>query len=593
MRVADYIFERLSNIGVRNVYLVTGRGALFLTDAVAKNKKLNHFPMHHEQSCGYAAAAEAQLTNSMSACLVSTGCASTNALTPVLSAYQDSLPVFFISGQNILHETSRYNKNSIRTYGQQEADIIEIVKPITKYAHMVTCSEEVPRVMDSAISHALSGRKGPVWIDVPLDIQSAVLDILPEECNTKLDVQACTPDVSDIKFIVQQLSYASRPVVLIGSGVHLSDASEKLISFIECNNLPLVYAPSAPDVVPLEHKNSIGSLGSMGCSRAGALAVQNSDFLLVLGHRLNSYVTGPDFCTFARESEIFVVDIDKVEHTKKGVKIDRFIHSDIGYFLDQMPERKLTKSAVSSWLEVARDWKESYKSVDYFKFTETVDLYDLSENLSHVLQKNAILITDSGFAEIIIPSNMNFSHGKRSIHPVSQGAMGFALPAAVGVYASHPERQVVVVVGDGSIMMNLQELQTLKHFSIPVKVIVLNNNGYSIIRRRQKELFRKRTIGTDDSNGVSVPDFSKLAKAFGFKYFSVGSSVDLESGLQKALNAEGSVLCEVLCREDQQYPEVSYGRNSEGRFVRRPLEDQYPFLDRDDIRSQMIIPFLD
>lgn len=595
MRVADYVMERLVNEGVHHIFQVTGRGALFLSDAVAKHQDLESISLHHEQSCSYAAVGYSEQTKSLGACLVSTGCASTNAITGVLSAWQDGVPVIFISGQNVLKETSRYTGLKIRTYGQQEADIVSLIKSITKFSTMISDPNEIESVMDKAIELATSGRKGPVWLDIPLDIQSAQVQFDPKESPLKLknrnETLNATPE--EVKEVATDLASAKRPVCLIGKGVMASDAEELLSKFIEDWGIPLTFTPSASDIYGAEHDLCIGSVGSMGCSRAGNFAVANSDYLLVLGSRLNSLTTGVDHCKFAREAKITVVDIDRVEHSKETINIDSFIHSDISCLLKALQEHTPGERK-DKWIEQCVHWKNIFTGVEKeFKTEEEVDLYELSDCLSEKLPSSSTLVTDSGLIEVILPSNIRFKSGVRCIHPASQGAMGFALPAAIGVQSA-TDKPVITVIGDGSIMMNLQELESIRYNSLPIKIIVINNNVYSIIRRRQKDLFRRRTIGTDPENGVSCPDFSSLASCFGLSFIKIEQLSDLGSGIEDMLATKGPVLCEISGREEQNYIEVGQIKSIiEKKFVRRPLEDQQPFLPREKFLAEMVIEPID
>lgn len=590
MRLSDYIFETLAGLGVKKVFLVTGRGALFLTDAVAKCNKLQAVCMHHEQSAAFAAAASAQLRNTLGVCLVSTGCASTNAVTGVLNAYQDGLPVLFISGQNVLNETTYYTGHKLRTYGQQEANIVEIVKSITKYAVTVTNPCDIRLHLEKALHLANEGKKGPVWIDIPLDLQSAQIEpseLLGFQLDSFDDIQATD---EDIEFLCNSIGTASRPVLLIGSGIRSADVVDQFAEFAQVNQIPVVFTPSSADIYPLSEELSIGSLGSMGCSRAGAFAVQNSDCVVVLGNRLSSITTGVDFCKFAREAKILVIDIDEHEHNKNDLHIDRLIVQDLRLLFSRLGSAKLTGD-IARWLEKCSKWKVKFAKEAYFSSTDRVDLYDLTRVLSSKLNNDAIVITDSGLLEVILPSNLDFGDKRRAIHPVSQGSMGFAIPAVLGV--ADAGKQIVVVVGDGSFMMNMQELETIRAHKIPVKLIVVNNNVYSIIRRRQRELFRNRTIGTDPGNGVTVPSFKKIAELFEFEYACIENITSLDQALESVLQSNGPVLCEIMGKEDQEYIEVSHARNSLGKFVRRPLEDQWPFLERDEFNSEMVIQPID
>jgi len=594
MRVADYIMYRLSQAGVRHLFQVTGRGALFLNDALAKSAELTAVSLHHEQSCAFAAVSYAEQTGGLGACLVSTGCAATNTLTGVLSAWQDGIPCIFISGQNVLRETSRFTGIPLRTFGQQEADIVGLVAPITKFARMITKPEEIIEAMDLALASAHAGRKGPVWIDIPLDLQSATINLDEFDIqNTIWKEEKVAPNEEDIRRVVEALRVAKRPVVLIGKGVRAASAEGKLRSFVERWQIPITFAASAPDIYGATHDLSIGSVGAMGCSRSGNFAVANADLVLVLGSRLNSLTTGPDFCKFARAARIVVVDIDQVEHSKESVRIDQFILSDIGKFLDKLLLIDAIKTD-PNWPKKCLDWKYLFNRVESEFDSETVvDLYQLADRLSVTLPTPSTLITDSGLAEVILPSNIRFADGVKCIHPSSQGTMGFALPAAIGAHyaAEHP---VLAVIGDGSIMMNLQELESIRYQKLPIKIIVINNNVYSIIRRRQHDLFRRRTIGTDPANGVSCPDFNKVADCFGLDYMRIESKNQLDSGLQELFAKKGPVLCEIMGREDQGYIEVGQTRSSvDRRFIRRPLEDQEPFLPREIFLQEMLIDPID
>lgn len=593
VRVSDYVMHCIYEQGVKHMFTVTGRGALFLTDGLAKHKELQGICTHHEQAAAYAAVAYAQYNDNLGACLVSTGCACTNTLTGVLSAWQDGIPAIFISGQNTLAETSRHTGHKVRTYGQQEADIIEIVNPITKYAVMITDATKIRFEVEKAIHLAKSGRKGPVWIDVPLDVQS--MRVNPEEQEGYVPEKTNENFLSeiDIKETAELLNDAKRPVILIGSGVRSAAAVEELRKLVEDNQIPLVYTGSAPDTYGSDEKFSIGSIGSMGCSRSGNFTLQNADLLIVIGNRLSTITTGPDYCKFAREAKIVVVDIDPVEHSKNTVEIDKLIESDAKVFLNQLLRQSIKKTN-KDWVNKCLHWKTKFSSPEFnYKQTEEVNLYHLSEVLSKKMPDESVFASDSGYIEVILPTNINFKKGQRIVHPASQGAMGYALPAAIGAYYGSGKLPVITVIGDGSIMMNIQEFETIRYNKIPLKVFVINNNAYAIIRKRQKELFRKRTIGTDDSNGLSVPDFKNVAKCFDLQYELISKSANLESKIDSIIKMDGPVLCEIMGTDAQEYVEVAVTRNKKNGLVRRPLEDQYPFLERKLFLSEMIVDPID
>jgi acetolactate synthase-1/2/3 large subunit len=583
----------LHEAGIGHVFLVTGRGALFLTDALARHPSLVPVCMHHEQAAAYAAVAYAQQSGGMGACLVSTGCASTNAITGVLSAWQDGIACVFVSGQNTLKETRRHSGIALRTFGQQEADIISLVQPITKYATMITSADQVIEAMQTALRIASSGRKGPVWLDIPLDLQSAVIDpagwgpapvtapVLPGE----------SPEV--VASVAGALSQARRPVILIGHGIRSAGAELPFRELVDKWRIPVTYATSAPDTYGSVHPLSIGSVGAMGCSRAGNFTVQNADLLLVLGSRLNSLTVGNDPLKFARAARVIVVDIDPVEHSKDSLRIDQLVQSDLKIFLDQM-NLLHPRPAEEGWVRKCQHWKHRFGQPEAaFRSPDQVDLYELADCLSGLMPAEVNVVTDSGLVEVILPSNIRFADGMRCIHPVSQGAMGYALPAAIGAYYASG-KPTIAIIGDGSIMMNLQELETIRHRQLPIKVLVINNNAYSIIRRRQRDLFRKRIIGTDPDNGVSCPDFSRVADCFDMNYVRIHEPGALRVSLQDVLASTRPTLCEIMGRPEQGYIEVGQARSeADRRWVRRPLEDQAPFLEREVFLSEMIIDPID
>ena len=591
MRVSDYIINKIYSLNVTHIFMVTGRGALFLTDAIAAHKKIKGVSMHHEQAASYAAVAYAEYTNNLGVCMVSTGCAATNALTGVLNSWQDGIPCLFISGQNKLQETTRFTGVPIRTYGQQEADIIPIVDPITKYSVMITDPKDIVYELEKALFIAKIGRKGPVWIDIPLDIQN--MRIEPDKLDSFIPRLGSdyNTSIDDTKYVSQLLKIAKRPVVLIGSGIRSASAIKELEDFQEKYEIPLVYSASAPDVYGLNNTLSIGSVGIMGCSRAGSFTVQNSDLILVLGCRLSSMTTG-DFCKFGRDAKTVVVDIDQIEHSKNLNNIDRLIVSDVKNFLILMMNEKVKKTN-EKWKNKCLHWKNIFpKCEDKYKRSNKVDLYYLSECLSKILPHNSIFLSDSGLVELILPTNMSFDKSQRCIHPVSQGAMGVALPALIGAYFAS-NFPVIAVIGDGSIMMNLQELETISYNNIPAKIFVINNNVYAVIRKRQVEMFRSRTIGTDPGDGISCPDFEKVSSSFNINYIRIETSSNLMSSLQSVIDMDGPVLCEIIGLEDQGYTSCGHARDKNKQIVNRPIEDQKPYLDRELFLSEMIIEPID
>lgn len=592
-RVSDYIIERLEQAQVNTVFLITGRGILYLTDAVAKNRNIEGVSVYHEQGASYAAMSYAAAKDGVGACLVSTGCAAANAVTAALCAWQDNLPCVFISGQHMLNETTRHTGVPIRTYGSQEADIISIVKPITKYAVMLTDPEDVAVEMDKAFFLANSGRKGPVWIDVPLDVQNMRVEpgalkrwTCPNDCEIYPDIEAAVQDVA------AELQAAERPILFVGGGVRSAEAQQEVQKFAERNNIPVVFSTSAADAYGSGNRLSIGAVGSLGGSRAGNFAVQNATYLLVVGSKLCSQTIGAEAKDFARAAKIVVVDIDRNEHTKRGAKIDRVIAADARQFMKQLNACTLNIRC-RDWTEKCLHWKETF-SVAQEEFVKTrsgsekVDLYHFADVLSDKLPENATVITDAGFEELIIPSAIRYRANQRCLFPAAQGAMGYAVPAIIGAHYAG-RKHIITVVGDGSIMMNIQELQAIRWHHIPTKIFVINNNMYAVIRKRQKDLFRTRTIGNDPSDGLGAPDFKKIAEAFGIPYRLIRNTDELDQTLDGVLTMDGPCICEVMCVEEQPYLHSSFATAQNRKLVKRPIEDQSPFMDRDKFLAEMIV----
>lgn len=597
-RVADYVVNRLYMAGAKHIFLVTGRGILFLTDAVAKKKEIKAISTFHEQGASYAAMAYAKITGGVAVCLVSTGCAATNAITAALCAWQDNIPIVFISGQHMLEETTRYTNLPIRTYGSQEADIISMVEPITKYAVMISDVAQVGVELDKAIFLATTGRKGPVWIDLPLNIQNALIepDNLKREHMLYNSSEGKFPDggafEACIQEVVQGIGNAERPLLVLGGGVRTSNANQYVEDFVQKTGIPVVFTPTAADIYGSGNELSIGSIGGLGGSRAGNFALQQADYVLVIGSRLCSQITGAEKEQFASSARIIVIDIDIYEHQKDGVNIDMFIHSDAKKFLQRLSETQLPL-VNQDWQAKCLHWKKIF-SIENEAFVQEIrqqgqiDLYSFADALDKKLSNDAVVITDAGFEELIVPSAIRYRANQRCLFPAAQGAMGYAIPAILGAYFAG-ENDIIAVVGDGSIMMNIQELYIIVAHKIPAKLFVINNNMYAVIRNRQRFLFRKRTIGNDPSDGVPAPDFSAIAASVGIKYVRLNNYKELQDRLEDILCLPQMVMCEVMCTADQEYIHKSYRKNEKRHYEKCPLDDLSPFMDRNLLNRERIV----
>ncbi len=588
IRVADYIMKRIYEEGVRHVFYVSGGQCVYLTDALRRSE-LQGVAMHHEQAAAMAALSYSLYNNHFGACLVTTGCAGTNTMTGLLHAWQDSIPCIFISGQQNYDQTVKASGLPLRQVGVQEADTENIVKPLTKFAVTVESAGKIAWYLDKAIYLSQSGRKGPVWIDLPLNVQNAMIDedklerFFPKESG----MQAVS-DV-DLQYVEAALNDAERPVILAGYGVRSGSAVLDLQKFSKKFSVPVAFTRFSYDMFPYLDDLNMGVVsGVAGASRYGNFAVQNADLVISIGCRLSIDTTGPEREKFAREAKIIVVDIDEVEHSKKGVKIDRFIHGDAKDFLSRMCTLDL-KGTSQQWLDKCRHWKEIFRYRSEWTDEEhLVDLKVFAERLSASLPEHSVLVSDAGLTGAAMPVASQIKASDRIIHSFAQGEMGYSLPGACGA-AVLAEGPVISYTGDGSFMMNLQELQTLVRNQFNIKIVIMNNNGYSGVRHGQRAHFRGKTIGTDPSNGLDFPDYGKIAAAFGIAYCRVENTGQIDQGIDQILTSEGPFICEVMCDPDQfdlHNALVTYGKR---KFGFRPIEDQSPFIDRETFFREMIV----
>ena len=584
MRIADYVVSKIIESGVDKVFLVNGRGMLFLSDAIAKSG-IGYVCTHHEQAAVFASMAYSYTSGKIGACFVSTGCASTNVLTGILCAYQDEIPLIVISGQNTLKETTRHSGLNVRTFGQQEADIIKIVESITKYAVMVENPSEIGEILQKAITLATSGRKGPVWIDIPLDIQNVRIELDSMDSGVLQDdnlrIKNLKIDTTHIRLVNDLLKESKRPILLLGHGS--KDYRNIVREFAQHCGIPVCYERSSVDIDGRGFHNAIGAIGSIGANRAGNLAVANADLILAVGARLDSTTTG-EIDSFAREAKVVIIDRDEIETQKlSGEKFSIRLIGEIDAILSQ-----LKYSEYKEWLDKCLTYKREFSAFDINGSDGGICLYKLAESLDRALPKEVNFICDSGLEELILPTSIAFGDGRLCVESFSQGCMGLALPASYGAYLGN-NKMSVAVIGDGSFMMNLQELQTIIHHGFPIKIIIANNNGYGVIRKRQKDLFKNRTIGNDKSDGLSFPCFEKIARAFGIEYMRIDSESSLDSGLDALIAKSGAVLCEIKTASNQVYLHSGFYKSQSGKILKSPLEYQSPFLPQDVFLESMVI----
>lgn len=589
IRVADYIMKRIYEAGVEHLFYVPGGQCVYLTDALRRSADIQGIGMHHEQAAAMAALSYALINENFGACLVTTGCAGTNTMTGVLHAWQDSIPCIFISGQQNYSQTVKASGLPLRSVGVQETDTETIMKPITKFAVTVESEDKIGYYMDKAIYLAKEGRKGPVWIDVPLNVQNAMVNEERLEHFVPEIVESPKAAEEDIQYVVEALKRAQRPVILAGHGIRSAGAIEELKRLVEKISVPVTFTRFSYDFFPSDEPLHMGIVSALGgASRYGNFTIQNADLLLSIGCRLHSDTTGTEFEKFAREAEIIVVDIDAVEHSKKSVKIDRFIHGDAKDFLIRLNAAELER-APGEWVDKCRHWKEifCYQS-EWDDPDHLVDSKVFMERLSLRTPEHSVLISDAGMTGITVPAASWVKATDRVIPSFVQGEMGYSLPGACGI-AVLAKGPVISYTGDGSFMMNLQELQTVVRNRFNIKIVIMNNNGYSGVRHGQRAHFRGKTIGTDPSNGLDFPDYGKIAAAFGIAYCRVENTGQIDQGIDRILASEGPFICEVMCDPDQfdlHNALVTYGKR---KFGFRPIEDQSPFIDRETFFREMIV----
>lgn len=592
MRVADYIADYIYKLGIKDVFLVTGGGMMFLSDGIASHPHLKAVCNHHEQAAAMGAVAYAKYNQSFGAAYVTTGCGGTNAMTGLLGAWQDSVPCIFISGQCKRKETVRNSGLRLRQFGVQEADIISVVQPLTKYAVMVNEPEQIAYHLDKAAHLAKSGRPGPVWLDIPLDVQGAMVDeqsLVRFPDSERIEDCQDEPTEDEVKQVLQLLTVSKRPVIVAGQGIRLSKAIQEFKGCIEDFQIPVVASRLGIDLLPSEHSLFIGRIGNKG-DRAGNLAVQNADLVISIGSRLSVSSTGHEYHDFAREAQIVVVDIDSEEHKKNTVKIDLFINSDAKKFLKALNNRRPLDT--KAWVNKCQEWKLRYPVClpEYADENNGINLYYFVDRLSQKMKSDSVIVSDAGSAFYVVSQGVKLKESQRYVTSAAQAEMGFTVPATIGVSVAKGAEEVIGVTGDGSFQMNIQELQTIVHYDLPIKMFVWNNDGYLSIRATQTKFFEGRFIGTDKLSGVSFPNLKKIAQAYGIEYIKAYSSKELDQVIEKVLDYPKAVICEVMCLKDQEVvPTVSSYKKEDGTMVSKPLEDMYPFLDREEFMENMLV----
>lgn len=597
MRIADYVADKLSKY-TNNCYMVTGGGAMHLNDAFSRSN-MNVIFCHHEQACSIAAEAEARLTNNFAVVNVTTGPGGINAINGVFGAWTDSIPMVVISGQ-VKRETlvrSYGVDGKWRQLGDQEVDIVKMVYNITKYAVCIENPEEIRYHIEKAIYLAQYGRRGPVWIDIPIDIQSMDLNIenlrsynpLNDKNENILDIKNLEVQVGKL---VKLLIESKRPVFYLGFGVHSSNTKVIISEIAKKYNIPIVTTFNSNDLIEDDHPSYVGKAGSIG-NRSGNFVVQSSDLLIVLGSRLNIRLVSYNWKSFAPNAKKVGIDIDINELNKPTCSFDLKIQSNLKDFvpvLSKLMENE--KIDFKYWLDWGKVRLEKYPVClpEYWLNNETVNPYCFFDELSNFLKEDEIVACADGTACVVAFQAIKIKKGQRVFHNSGCASMGYDLPAAIGAYYSNSNLdRVLCIAGDGSIMMNLQELQTISGNNIPIQIFILNNQGYHSIRQTQKSFFNDNVIGCGIDSGLSFPDFRKIANAFDFPYYKIENHNDLKLNLASIMNIKGRFICEVILDLNQHFaPKLSSKKLEDGSMVTSPLEDMWPFLEEKELLNNII-----
>lgn len=606
VRLADYVADFLTEHGIADCFMVTGGGAMHLNDALGHKEGLHCTYNHHEQACAIAAEAYARVNNKIAALCVTTGPGGTNAITGVVGGWLDSIPMLIISGQVRYDTTARYMSQytdglELRAVGDQEFDITKSVGCMCKYATMIEKPEQIRYALEKAYHLAMTGRKGPSWIDIPFNYQGTYIETEELAGYDLKEDDACLPmPVKDeiVDEIIEKINQAQRPVLYAGNGIRLSGGYDEFRKAVEKLNIPVVTCWDSIDAIEDEHSLYTGRGGIMG-DRAGNFAVQNADVILAVGNRLSIRQVGYNWKSWAREAYVIMVDVDPAELKKTTLHVELPICADARNFFESLNKRMQNCIGEifngSEWLETCQKWKVKYPVTLPKHWEEDgryANVYAFVKYLSSNLPDGNMTVVSNGSACVVGSHNYVIKKNARFLINSAIASMGYGLPAAIGACIAVGRRTTICLEGDGSIMMNLQELQTILTNKLPIKIFLINNNGYHSIRQTQNNLFsshRKVGIGPE-SGDLSFPDFRKIAEAFGYPYYEAHSNHEMKTAVENALGADGAVFCEIFVSSTQNFePKSATKRLEDGTLVSPPLEDLAPFLPREEVISNLFI----
>src|SRR3989344_2015618 len=599
IKVSDLVIKFLEDLGLTHIFLISGGGNIHLIDSVGKAKKLKYVCNHHEQACSTAAEGYARI-HGLGACLVTTGPGGTNAITGVLGAYQDSIPVIVISGQ-VRRNTIGAGKFA-RQFGDQEVNIVDIVEPLTKYAVTVTEPDEILYHLQKAAYLAKNGRPGPVWIDIPLDVQGWFIF---QKDLKKFNPKEIKPGYQTEKKLIKKLvgntldklKNSKRPVLYVGNGIRLAGAEKELLKLVNLLKIPVLTSYAGYDLLPSDHPYFFGRGHAFG-QRAANFILQNSDLLISIGARFDIRTIGFTYKAFARNAYKIMVDIDIQEIKKPILSVDLPVNFDAKQFIAEML-KQLNKNSlrlkIADWLKYGRDLNKEYPIVlkGYWKEKKAVNPYCFIETVGKYLKPNELIVVSDGVGPLnCMYQDFHVKSGQRIILNNGTAQMGYGLPAAIGVaFAANKKKRIICFEGDGSLQLNLHELGIMAHYKLPIKLFLYNNGGYLSIMNTQRGLFGGKFVGSNTESGVPTVDFIKLAKVYGFKTVKIKNHSDMVKGIKKVLKTPGPVFCEINSTRDTVLtPKLMAQKLPNGQFVSPPLEDMGPFLPRDEFKKNMLIP---
>ena len=591
IKLSDYVMRFLAAQRVGHVFLLPGGGSMHLVDSLGKSKKLQPVCNLHEQASAIAADAYAQYTGNLGVALVTTGPGSTNAITGVAASWIDSTAVLVLSGQ--VKRADMIGKRGVRQMGVQEVDIVSIVKPITKYAVTVMDPFMIRYHLEKALYLARSGRPGPVWLTIPLDVQASIIDEKKLKGFTS-ERPTAKVDERKIKKVLAWIAQAKRPLILAGNGIRLAGAQKEFFRLIERLNVPVLTTWRAEDLLSEKHRLFCGRPGAIG-QRGANFAQQNADLILTIGARLDFGQIGFDHQNFSREARKVIVDIDPTEIGKLKTKIDLPIIADARAFLNVLLNHhpKCPNRQHREWLQQCLSWKKKYPVVTARQLGRTgkISTYAFIDTLSGLLTGHDVLVPDSsGSAAEVTQQAIRIKPGLRVLNSPGLGSMGFGLPAGMGACLASGRKRTVVIMGDGGLQLTIQELETVARLKLPLKIFVLNNNGYASIQATQKRFFEGHLVCSDPASGLTLPDTCRIAQAYKIRNVRISVQKGLASKLHKVLNTDGPVICELMIDPKQEtMPRMSSYVKPDGSMASKPFEDLYPFLPREEFRANMII----